>query len=270
MIEVHDLWFYYDDNPVLKGVFLEINPGEIVAIMGENGAGKTTLIKHFNGLLKPKRGYVKVFGIDTRYATVAQLSRRVGLVFQNPDHQLFAETVEEEVSFALKNFGFPKEVISERVERVLKLLDLYDLRDRSPFTLSGGERRRVTIASVLCYDPDIIVFDEPTVGQDYMQKEKLAQLIKLLHTQLKTVVVVTHDIEFVAENFPRVILLSSGRIIADGSTRKILTDEDLMRKANLVLPQVTQIAYSLHEFGIPKDLLLVQEVRDSILKVLCR
>jgi energy-coupling factor transport system ATP-binding protein len=178
--------------------------------------------------------------------------------------------VEEEVSFALKNFGFPKEVISERVERVLKLLDLYDLRDRSPFTLSGGERRRVTIASVLCYDPDIIVFDEPTVGQDYMQKEKLAQLIKLLHTQLKTVVVVTHDIEFVAENFPRVILLSSGRIIADGSTRKILTDEDLMRKANLVLPQVTQIAYSLHELGIPKDLLLVQEVRDSILKVLCR
>lgn len=270
MIEVNDLWFDYDGYPVLKGVSFEISSGEIVAIMGENGAGKTTLIKHFNGLLKPKRGYVKIFGVDTREATVAQLSRRVGLIFQNPDHQLFAETVRDEVSFALKNFGFPKDVIEDRVEKVLKMLDLYDLKDRSPFTLSGGERRRVTIASVLCYDPDIIVFDEPTVGQDYMNKEKLARLIKLLHTQSKTIVVVTHDIEFVAENIPRVILLSSGKVIADGSTRRILTDENLITKANLVLPQVTQIAYFLKDFGIPKDLLWVSEIRDYIIKIFRR
>ncbi|MCS7097072.1 MAG: energy-coupling factor ABC transporter ATP-binding protein [Candidatus Methanomethylicia archaeon] len=267
MIEVYDLWFDYDGYPVLKGLTFNIGNGEMVAIMGENGAGKTTLIKHFNGLLKPKRGYVKVFGIDTRHATVAQLSRKVGLIFQNPDHQLFAETVEEEVSFALKNFGFPNDLIKEKVERTLKLLGLYDFKDRSPFTLSGGERKRVTIASVLCYDPEIIIFDEPTVGQDYMQKEKLAQLIKSLHNQSKTVIVVTHDVEFVAENFPRVILLSNGRIIADGNTRRILTDEDLIKKANLILPQMTQVAFALSEFGFPRNLLSVSEVRDCIIKV---
>jgi len=270
MIEVNDVWFDYDGHSVLRGVTFEISSGEMVAIMGENGAGKTTLIKHFNGLLKPKRGYVKIFGVDTRYATTAQLSRRVGLIFQNPDHQLFAETVKDEVAFALKNFGFSKEVIESRVEKVLKLLGLYELKDRSPFTLSGGERRRVTIASVLCYDPDIIVFDEPTVGQDYMHKEKLAQLIKLLHTQSKTVIVVTHDVEFVSENFPRVILLSSGKVIADGPTRKILTDEYLIEKANLVLPQMTQVAYALRDLNIPRDLLFVSEVRDHIIKVFCR
>lgn len=270
MIEVHDLWFDYDGQYILKGVSFKIELGEIVAIMGENGAGKTTLIKHFNGLLKPKGGYVKIFGVDTRFTTVAQLSRRVGLVFQNPDHQLFAETVEDEVSFALKNFGFPKDVIKEKVEKTLKLLDLYDLRNRSPFTLSGGERRRVTVASILCYEPDIIVFDEPTVGQDYMQKEKLAQLIKLLHTQSKIIVVVTHDVEFVAENFPRVLLLSSGRIIADGNARRILTDHSLIQQANLVLPQITQIAHFIEDLGAPKDLLTVNEARNAIMKLFSR
>ncbi|HDO20426.1 MAG: energy-coupling factor ABC transporter ATP-binding protein [archaeon GB-1867-097] len=270
MIEISDLWFDYDGFPVLRGVSLKIELGEVVAIMGENGAGKTTLIRHFNGLLKPKRGYVKVFGVDTREATVAELSRRVGLVFQNPDHQLFAETVFDEVAFALKNFGFPEDVIERRVEWVLKMLDLYDLKDRSPFSLSGGERKRVAIASILSYDPDIIVFDEPTVGQDYGQKERLAQLIKLLKSQSKIIVVVTHDVEFVAENFPRVVLLSKGRVIADGSTRRVLTDEKLIRRANLLLPQVTQVAKHLVEFGVPGDLMWVSEIKGAILKVLGR
>ncbi|MEM2136494.1 MAG: ABC transporter ATP-binding protein [Candidatus Methanomethylicia archaeon] len=271
MIKIEDLRFsYFDKEEVLKGINLEIYEGEFIAIMGENGAGKTTLIKHFNGLLKPSSGRVLVDGVDTRKASVASLSKLVGLVFQNPDHQLFAETVEDEVSFALKNFGFPKDVIKEKVEKTLKLLDLYDLRNRSPFTLSGGERRRVTIASILCYEPDIIVFDEPTVGQDYMQKEKLAQLIKLLHTQSKIIVIVTHDVEFVAENFPRVILLSSGRIIADGNARRILTDHSLIQQANLVLPQIAQIAHFIEDLGIPKDLLTVNEARNAIMKLFSR
>lgn len=267
MIEVEDLWYDYDGVPALRGVSLEIRPGEVVAIMGENGAGKTTLIRHFNGLLKPKRGSVRIFGVDTRDGTVAEFSRRVGLIFQNPDHQLFAESVDEEVSFALKNFGFPKDVIEKKVEWVLKMLDLYDLRDRSPFSLSGGERRRVTIASILCYDPDIIVFDEPTVGQDYMQKERLAQLIKLLRSQSKIIVVVTHDVEFVTENFERVVLMAGGRVIADGPVRKILTDVDLLKQANLLPPQMTQVAYLLSDLGVPKDLIWVSEVRDAILRL---
>ncbi|RLE51335.1 MAG: ABC transporter ATP-binding protein [Candidatus Methanomethylicota archaeon] len=268
MIEVHDVWYSYDEVVALRGVSLKIQPGEVVAIMGENGAGKTTLIKHFNGLLKPDKGYVKVFGVDTRNASVAELSRRVGLVFQNPDHQLFAETVEDEVAFALKNFGFPKEVIERRVKWALKLLDLWELRDQSPFALSGGERKRVAIASILSYDPDVIVFDEPTVGQDYAQKERLAQLIKLLRSQLKTIIVVTHDVEFVAENFPRVVLMSEGRVIADGNTRRILTSPELLKKARLTPPQITQVAWELSDFSVPRDLMWVSEARDAILRVL--
>ncbi len=267
MIEVHDLWYSYNEVIALRGISLKIERGEIVAIMGENGAGKTTLIKHFNGLLKPMKGYVKVFGIDTRKATVAELSRRVGLVFQNPDHQLFAETVEEEVAFALKNFGYPENVIKKRVEWALKLLDLYDLKDQSPYALSGGERKRVAIASILSYDPDIIVFDEPTVGQDYAQKERLAQLIKLLWSRGKTIIVVTHDVEFVAENFPRVILMSRGKIIADDNTRRVLTNLSLIKKAKLNPPQITQIAFELSDLGVPKDIMWIHEARDAILRL---
>ncbi len=270
MIEVHDIWFSYNGIPALRGVSLKIEQGEMVAIMGENGAGKTTLIKHFNGLLKPQKGYVRVFGIDTREASVAELSRRVGLIFQNPDHQLFAETVEEEIAFALKNFGFPAEVIKKRVEWVLKFMGLYQLRDKSPFALSGGERKRVAIASILSYDPDVIVFDEPTVGQDYAQKEKLAQLMKLLWSRRKTIIVVTHDVEFVVENFPRVILMSAGKVVADGSTRRVLTNPGLVRKARLVLPQITQLARKLSDYGVPQDIMWVSEARDAILRIIER
>lgn len=267
MIEVHNLWYSYGEIIALRNVSLKIGLGEVVAIMGENGAGKTTLIKHFNGLLKPQRGYVRIFGVDTRDVSVAELSRRVGLIFQNPDHQLFAETVWDEIAFALKNFGFPRDAIERRVEWALKLLDLYHLKDESPFALSGGERKRVAIASVLSYNPDIIVFDEPTVGQDYAQKERLAHLIKLLQSQGKTIVVVTHDVEFVAENFPRVIVLSEGEVVADGATRRILTNVELLERARLLPPQVTQIALELSDFGVPRDLLWLPEIRDAILKV---
>lgn len=267
MIEVHNLWYSYGEIVALRNVSLKIELGEVVAIMGENGAGKTTLIKHFNGLLKPQKGYVKVFGVDTREVTVAELSRRVGLIFQNPDHQLFAETVWDEIAFALKNFGFPRDVVERRVEWALKLLDLYPLKDESPFALSGGERKRVAIASVLSYNPDIIIFDEPTVGQDYAQKERLAQLIKLLQAQGKTIVVVTHDIEFVAENFPRVVVLSRGKVIADGATRKILTDREILERARLLPPQVTQIAWELSDYGVPSDLLWLPEIRDAVLRI---
>ncbi|MEM3716029.1 MAG: ABC transporter ATP-binding protein, partial [Candidatus Bathyarchaeia archaeon] len=167
MIEVEDVYFTYPNGvEALKGVSLKIYDGEFIAIMGQNGAGKTTLVKHFNGLLKPTRGRVLVDGVDTRHTTVASLARKVGFVFQNPDHQLFSETVEEEISFALRNFGFDENVIRERVEWALNLLDLAQYRKASPFMLSGGERKRVALASVLAWDPDILVLDEPTIGQD--------------------------------------------------------------------------------------------------------
>lgn len=179
IIEIRKLWFKYEDVFILKDINIDIYRGERVAILGENGAGKTTLIKHFNGLLKPTRGYIKILGKDTREKSVAELSREVGIVFQNPDHQLFAETVWEEVAFALKNFGYSKEIIKKRVKWALEVMGLSQYSNNSPFSLSDGERKRLAIASVLCYDPDIIVFDEPTVGQDFYQKERLLSLIHI-------------------------------------------------------------------------------------------
>ncbi|MEM2987658.1 MAG: ABC transporter ATP-binding protein, partial [Candidatus Bathyarchaeia archaeon] len=188
MIEVQDVYFKYPSGvEALKGISITIQDGEFVAIMGENGAGKTTLVKHFNGLLKPTKGKVLVDGIETTKVSVATLARKVGFVFQNPDHQLFSETVEEEIAFALKNFGFSQDVIEKRVTWALNLLGLAQYRKTSPFMLSGGERKRVALASVLAWDPKVLILDEPTIGQDYQQKEKLRQFILQMKAQEKTV-----------------------------------------------------------------------------------
>ena len=246
MIEVEDLYFTYPSGvEALRGITLTIRDGEFVAIMGQNGAGKTTLVKHFNGLLKPTKGSVKIDGVDTTKASVAELARKVGFVFQNPDHQLFCETVEDEISFALKNFGFDEDAIKDRVDWALNLLDLTRYRNISPFMLSGGERKRVALASVLAWDPKILILDEPTIGQDYEQKERLRNFIVQLNAQGKTVIIVTHDIEFVAECKPRVILMAEGRVIADGDPHEILTNPNLVSKASLILPETTRILLGL-------------------------
>jgi energy-coupling factor transport system ATP-binding protein len=212
MIEVKNVFFSYPNGvEALKDVSVAIQDGEFVAIMGQNGAGKTTLVKNFNGLLKPTRGNVLVDGVDTTKASVAKLARSVGFVFQNPDSQLFSESVEEEIAFALRNFGFEKDVVEKRVTWALNLLGLTQYRETSPFMLSGGERKRVALASVLAWDPKMLIMDEPTIGQDYQQKEKLRQFILQMKIQRKTVVIVTHDVEFVAECNPRVLLMREGR-----------------------------------------------------------
>ncbi|MBS7639050.1 ATP-binding cassette domain-containing protein [Candidatus Bathyarchaeota archaeon] len=267
MIEVEDLHFTYPNGvEALKGISLSISDGEFVAIMGQNGAGKTTLVKHFNGLLKPTKGRVLIDGVDTRHVSVATLSRKVGLVFQNPDHQLFSETVEDEVSFALKNFGFDEGAINERVEKVLNLLDLIQYRKVSPFMLSGGERKRVALASVLAWDPKILILDEPTIGQDSYQKERLRQFIVQLNQQGKTVIIVTHDIEFVVECEPRIILMKDGKVIADGDAREVLTDLKLVSEASLILPEITQIFVRLNDFGFPRNVISVYEAKQLILE----
>ena len=256
-IEVHDLWFKYNHSNewVLKGINLTVKVGEKVAILGENGSGKTTLIKHFNGLLKPCNGVVKVFDVDTRFASVAKLARRVGIVFQNPLHQFFSETVWDEVAYALYNFGYSEEEIERRVEYTLKLMDLYDLRYKSPFTLSGGEMRRLALASILVYNPDIIVIDEPTIGQDAKHKRKLAEILNTLANMGKTVIVVTHDIEFAIEYFPRIIVLSSGKIIADGSPNKIIYDDNIVNRANIIRPPIISLIIELSKrYNVDVDL----------------
>jgi len=267
VIEVKDVYFTYINGvEALKGISLTIKAGEFVAIMGQNGAGKTTLIKHFNGLLKPTKGEVLVDGVDTKTTSVAKLARNVGFVFQNPDNQLFCETVEEEVAFALKNFGFKETTLKKRVTWALNLLGLTEYRKTSPFMLSGGERKRVALASVLAWNPQVVVMDEPTIGQDHQQKEKLRQFIIQLNTQGKTVVVVTHDVEFVAECNPRVILMTKGKTVADAVGKKVLTDIDRLTQASIVPPQITQIFMGLKNFGLPVDVIDLYEAREILLK----
>ena len=269
MIEVKDLYFTYPTGvEALKGITLTIDNGEFLAIMGQNGAGKTTLVKHFNGLLKPTKGEALVDEVNTREVSVAQLARIVGFVFQNPDHQLVCETVEEEVAFALRNFGFEENAIKKRVDWALNLLDIPQYRQTSPFMLSGGERKRVALASVLAWNPNVVILDEPTIGQDHQQKEKLRQFIVQLNAQKKTVVVVTHDVEFVAECNPRVILMTEGKILAEGIAEEILTDQKLVAQASIVPPQITQIFLGLLDFGLPTNVIDVHEARRILLGIL--
>jgi energy-coupling factor transport system ATP-binding protein len=269
MIKVEDVYFRYPNGvEALKGISLAIQDGEFVAIMGQNGAGKTTLVKHFNGLLKPTKGKVLVDNIDTTKTSVATLARNVGFVFQNPDHQLFSETVEEEIAFALKNFGFEEEIIEKRIDWSLNLLGLNQYRKTSPFMLSGGERKRVALASVLAWDPKILILDEPTIGQDYQQKENLRQFILQMKKQGKTVIIVTHDVEFVAECSPRVILMREGKIVADGDAKEVLTNQEVLFEASIIPPQITQIFLQMQDFELPRKVIDIYEARDILLKFL--
>lgn len=267
MIVVEGVRFTYSGGvEALQGLSLTVKDGEFVAIMGQNGAGKTTLVKHFNGLLKPTKGTVRIDGVETTKKSIAQLSRTVGFVFQNPDHQLFSETVEEEIAFALKNFGFKEEVIEKQITWALNLLSLTQYRKTSPFMLSGGERKRVALAAVLAWDPQILIMDEPTIGQDHEQKEKLRQFILQLQTQGKTVVIVTHDVEFVAECNPRVVLMKEGKIVADGPGKDILTDIEALRQSSIVLPQIAQIFTQLKALGFPRNVIDIYEAKDLLLQ----
>ena len=271
MIMMENVSFAYDGlYTALQGVSLQIDDAERIAIMGTNGAGKTTLVKHLNGLLRPHNGRIIFDGVDTKHYSVAELAREIGLVMQNPDHQLFLDSVEKEVEFGLKQLGFSEDEIKERTNRTLSSLGLEGLSERSPFTLSGGERKRVALASVLATEPRILALDEPTIGQDALQKEKLADMLLELNKKGRTVIVVTHDIEFVIEHFPRTIAMANGMIIADGPTSSVLSNEKVITQCSLTAPQLTQAARSLHDIfpDIPERLTLLSELEKEIVRVL--
>lgn len=264
LIEFADVSFVHQTGVVaLNDVNLKIAKGETVAIVGENGAGKTTLVRHINGLLKPTKGNVTMDGVDTRQTTTATLSRKVGIAFQNPDHQLFSESVENEVKFAMKNFGFAEDLISQRLDWALKFLGLEQYRKSSPLLLSGGEKKRLTLACILAWDPEVVVLDEPTVGQDALQKEKLAQIFKLLQSTGKTIIIVSHDVEFLWPIQPRLIVMSSGRIVADGQISRIMANRQLLESARVTQPQLLRLYLDLRQKP-PDPFLDVLEARDWI------
>lgn len=269
MIEVQSLNFTYPNGKeVFQGVDLRIEEGEYIAIMGENGAGKTTLVKHFNGLLRPTSGDVIIDGINTKESSVASLSKKVGLVFQNPEHQLFCETVKEEILFSLRNFGFSDRVANKQKDKVLEILSLTRYADVSPFTLSGGEKKRLALASVLAWDPKYLVLDEPTIGQDNDQKIKLGNFIKQLVAQDKTVIIVTHDVEFVADTKPKIILFSKGEIVAQDKCVNILTDEKLLHKTSLLMPQIGELMLSFPNLKTKEKIIDVFTARSFLRKEL--
>lgn len=263
--------FAYDGlYTALQGVSLQIDNGERIAIMGTNGAGKTTLVKHLNGLLRPSKGRVILDGIDAKHYSVAELARVIGLVMQNPDHQLFLDSVEKEVVFGLKQLGFSELESKERCDRTLSSLGLEGLSERSPFTLSGGERKRVALASVLATEPQVLALDEPTIGQDAKQKENLAEMLIDLNQKGRTVIVVTHDIEFVIENFPRTIAMANGRIVADGPTNSVLSNPIVIDRCSLTTPQLNAAACSIHEVfpDVSERLTLLSELESEIVRIL--
>ena len=246
MIEFKDVTFVHPTGTTaLDHVSLTIGDGEALAVVGENGAGKTTLIKHITGLLKPTSGAVLVDGEDSRERTTAELSKKVGVAFQNPDHQLFSENVEEEIAFALRNFGFGEELVKQRVDWAINFFGLEEYRRSSPLTLSGGEKKRLTIACILSWDPRVVVLDEPTVGQDVIQKEKLSEIIRMLKSAGKTVIVVSHDIEFLWPMQTRVVVMSRGRVIADGPAAELMLQRETLASARVSQPQLVALYQAL-------------------------
>jgi len=263
LIMVHDVDYVYSNGTIaLKQVSLNIKKGEFIAIMGQNGAGKTTLIRTFNGLIRPTKGSIYLEGENIDSKTIATISKKVGVIFQNPMHQLFSNTLEDEIKFSLKSLNLDKEEIQIKVDQILKEFDLEKYRKRSPLNLSGGESKKLAIASIICRDPDILVFDEPTLGQDAKEINFFLGLIKNELKRGKTIIMVTHNIEFTIEHAPRIILMGGGQIIADGPTQSIFTNEFLISKSSLIMPQIYLFKKELQKIGItiPKEVIRESEI----------
>ena len=245
-IEIQDLHFKYPTGlEALQGISLTIESGEQVAIVGQNGAGKTTLVKHLNGLLQPTLGMVRVGGWDTREHSVAKMAKRVGYVFQNPDEQLFSKDVGTEVAFGPKNLGFNGDQVQVFVKDALVLTELSDKTETNPYDLSPTWRKMVALASIISMNTDIVIFDEPTTGQDAMNVARIANVIKALRERGKTVITITHDIDFCAENFERVIAMAQGRILVDGKANEILGQDEILATTYVDPPQLTRLGKRL-------------------------
>lgn len=249
MIEFIDVSFSYDKKgiTVLNNLTFKIEKGEFVAIVGKNGAGKTTLLKHINGLLRPTIGEVKIEDEDIIKKPLSEMAMTVGLAFQNPNHQLFAETVMKELEFGPKNLGSDPNEIEEKTLEIAEHFGITHLLERNPLELSGGERRLVSIASVLTMNQSILVLDEPTFGQDYRQKKRLGNFLTSLTEKGITVIVVSHDLNFILDFAQRIIVVSHGEIIKDGSTFDILSDETLLEKSDLAQPVLLNLAINLRK-----------------------
>ena len=247
VLSTENLFFKYPirSDFALRDVSLEIKKGEFVAIIGQNGSGKTTLVKHFNGLLKPTRGKVIVEGRETSDIPTSELARSVGYVFQNPDHQIFADSIKEEVVFGPKNLGFDEERIEESYKRVIKEMDLEGMDEEMPFQLSRGQRQRLAVASVLAMEPTILMVDEPTTGQDWKESMALMKLVKQLNDRGHTCIVTTHCMNLVSLFAKRVIVMREAQVFMDGTTQEVFAKVDEIKMAGIKPPEVYFLARDL-------------------------
>mgnify|MGYP002344189177 FL=1 len=263
------------EKKAIDNVTLEIKDGEFIALIGHTGSGKSTLIQHINGLLKPDSGKIIIDNVDitSKNIKLSNIRKKVGLVFQYPEYQLFEETVEKDIAFGPKNLGLGEEEINSKVRRAMNIvgLDYKKYKDKSPFELSGGQKRRVAIAGVVAMEPKVLILDEPTAGLDPKGRDDILSNIVDLHREYNmTIILVSHSMEDVAKVASRILVMHNGKCILDGEPAKVFKEIDTLESVGLAVPQVTYLVKRLRDkgFNISEDIFTVEQAKKELLKVL--
>ncbi|WP_407411250.1 ATP-binding cassette domain-containing protein [Methanobrevibacter sp.] len=274
MLEVKNIKYSYNaDYQALKGVSLKVEKGEMVALLGKNGAGKSTLFLHLNGIYEPDEGQVFIDGEELKYdkKSLLKFRQKVGIVFQNPDDQIFAPTVEEDVAFGPLNLGLPMEEVQDRVEEALARVGMSGFEKTAPHHLSGGQKKRVAIAGILAMKPEIMVLDEPTAGLDPQGVVNLQKLLRDLNDEGITIIISTHEVDLVPNYAQRVFVLVDGLLIAEGTPKEIFAQPEILKQANLKVPIVTELFQKLEQEGFDMENdypLTIDEAKDKFLEML--
>ena len=274
MLEVKNLKYSYNkDYQALKGVSLKVERGQMVALLGKNGAGKSTLFLNLNGIYEPDEGKVFIDGEELKYdkKSLLKFRQKVGIVFQNPDDQIFAPTVEEDVAFGPLNLGLSMEEVQDRVEEALERVGMSGLEKKAPHHLSGGQKKRVAIAGILAMKPEIMVLDEPTAGLDPQGVSDLSELLNELNEEGITIIISTHEVDLVPNYADKVFVLVDGLLIGEGTPKEIFAQPEILEKANLKVPIVTELFQELEKDGFDMENdypLTIDEAKDKFLKLL--
>ena len=264
-------YVYPDGTRALNNVNMDIEKGRKIAIMGPNGAGKSTLFSHFNGLTEPTSGYLELEGKKMQYdkKSLLEIRQKEGIVFQDPNDQLFAPTVKEDVAFGPMNLGLSYEEVEKRVEEALKMVAMEEYKDKTPHHLSGGQQKRVAIAGIIAMRPDIMILDEPTAGLDPEGVDKVLNILNNLNEEGMTIVISSHDIEMVNSFAEKIFVLNEGEIIDSGDTHQIFSNKELLKKAHLKAPVTTEILYALKEngYGVDTTKISLDEIIDELINM---
>jgi energy-coupling factor transport system ATP-binding protein len=266
LISIRNLVHEYGNGKrAIDGLSLEIYEGDFVALIGQNGAGKTTLAKHFNSILKPSSGSVEVCGVDAAKSEPEDLSRHIGYVFQNPDHQIFCQSVYKELEYGLKNLELGEDEIKRRIDSVLELTGLSRQRDEHPFSLGKGERQMIAVASILVLEPEILVVDEPTTGLDWAGVKRMMDLINKLHDKGTTIVMITHDMDILSHNASRAVVMRHGKIVMDGAPAEVFGAEEELKEAYVTPPEIARLSVRLSRMGLDRIVTDEEELADIVI-----